>query len=392
MKMLFGLISLVLILDAAARPQNTPPDASNNIQRKYKLGFGRYPRIDDHIEVINLMSKHVSVYTTLESSGFPAICRWLDSQGNYVAGWDQMTGLERLNQFYHSRFITDLASYAQSKGLDVMYALDFAPHRTSGLIGPDYLTDHQRCAPMFTNQNRHLGNRDMIEVLKWEAIFVATFMKPRYFAFGVEIEQYLQHATEQQRVDFWSAFVEIRDAAKQAARAAGNPNMQFFSYSVYENIKKPHDPLWHLIVPYKDLNDAYAFSSYPSFDGSLPADGAQFPIDFYRQMHNQFYGSSANNNSNNNPKKIIFVELGYGANLTADGPQNQARWMNAFFNSIATLPIGVVNYLMPYDFNWGAGHGDFFNKMGLRDSVPDRARPAWDPFVSRSIRTTSPYL
>lgn len=348
------------------------------------------------IDLINRMvQENIGIYVNFRTSVFPTLCGTGADDNAKLANYYDSGGAS----------IKALIDYARGKGLEIAYGLDFQPQRTA-VVGDVTTFDDGVCsgasggAPLIPLADRRLGsanaNQILIkEALKKEVEYIASEIRPKYLAFGIELDSYLRDATSGELTELWAAFDEIKTAAKAAAAAAGNPEMLFFAYFQYENVE--NNNLWPLVTANKDKSDLYVFSSYPTIRSPLTAafpagTGGSFPADYYDSIIDHM-GTG---------KSVAFFELGQPhANTTnnpysiaGDGPADQNAWMTAFFQSIDGMDVRFINYISAYDtmFSLVYNGNNFFDKMGLRSDA-DVAYPAWTTFVEqapKAIQTVQP--
>jgi len=116
--------------------------------------------------------------------------------------------------------------------------------------------------------------------------------------------------------------------------------------------------------------DAIGISSYPHKKHSDQfGDPSALADDYYSQI------------CDNTNKPVVFAELGWSADPAFGGSsQKQAEFLNLFFDKlIKNMNVKLVNWWFLYD---NVGHGEFFNKMGLKDTSTGLKRPAWDVYES----------
>ena len=255
---------------------------------------------------------------------------------------------------------------AEEHGLDIFLAIDptDGSRQRSRLAGlPDELL-----GAGFSDPAIH-------EALIDYARYIAETYRPKYLAFGVEMNGYQQHHPE----DF-ERFVVIYHEAYEAVKEISPDTMVFPTFQFEElqgrlPFQDPLPPQWYLISRFEPRLDVLAISSYP--DIVFP-DADEIPESYYAQL--SLYTN----------RPIAIAGMGYSsreseATSATDAEEAQAAFLRRTLDNAQQISMPFVVWFMGQDPSFTGESALDLGNSGLiqQDGTP---KPAWDIWQETSLR------
>ena len=204
---------------------------------------------------------------------------------------------------------------------------------------------------------------------KSSALAFAEKYKPKYLAFGIEINL-LYEKSPSDFEKFVSFYAEVYDAVK-----AVSPDTKVFTIFQLEKMKglngglfgganNPDKAQWDLLNRFPK-SDLIAFTTYPSL---IYKDPSEIPADYYDEIdtHTQ--------------KPIAFTEMGWHSGASPAGWEGSEAKQADFVKRFFTLSGGLTREMVIWSFMYDQSTIVPFNTMGLRRS-DGTAKPAWTAWL-----------
>jgi hypothetical protein len=249
---------------------------------------------------------------------------------------------------------------AAQHGLDIFFAIDptdpASGRRSLAALSPD-LTGSR------------FGDEPIQNAMLTYARYVAANYKPRYLAFGVEINSYQRAQPE----DF-EHFVRLYHLAYQAVKELSPETMVFPTFQLEEwNALLPGDrrlPQLYLLNRFEPYIDAFAVSSYPR---SAFVD--EVPDEYYENIAGQV------------EKPLIIAGTGYPAGAEPEAQREQARFLEDLLEDAEALDMPLVVWFLSQDPAFGGDAAvEQLVDLGLRqaDGQPKEAWRIWRLAAART--------
>jgi hypothetical protein len=259
---------------------------------------------------------------------------------------------------------------ARDNGLDIFFAID----PTDPATGRSELAD----LPSDLAGAR-FADKKVRDALLTYARYVATNYKPKYLAFGVEINSY-QRA---QALDF-EQFVLLYHEAYRAVKELSPGTLMFPTFQLedmqgYLPLDAPKAPQWYLLSRFGADLDMLAVSSYPR---SVFRSIDNLPADYFSQL--KAYTK----------KPIALVSTGYPSAPESDDSTEalQATYMLRMLNYAQALSMSLVVWFVSQDPTFsGDAPYDRLQYLGLRrqDGTPKQAWDIWGTVARRPLAKSS---
>ncbi|MCI0777551.1 MAG: hypothetical protein J4N95_05170 [Chloroflexi bacterium] len=255
---------------------------------------------------------------------------------------------------------------AEEHGLDIFVAIDptDGSRQRSRLAGlPDDLL------------GAGFSDPDIHEALIDYARYIAEAYRPKYLAFGVEINGYQQHHPE----DF-ERFVVIYHQAYEVVKEISPETLVFPTFQFEElqgrlPFQDPLPPQWHLISRFEPRLDILAISSYP--DIVFPS-ADEIPESYYAQL------------SLYTDRPIAIAGMGYSSRASEDisrtkAEESQAAFLRRTLDNAQQLDMPFVVWFVSQDPSFTGDSALDLGNSGLiqQDGTP---KPAWDIWHTASLR------
>jgi hypothetical protein len=191
----------------------------------------------------------------------------------------------------------------------------------------------------------------------------------KYIALALEVNTYCHYDPADYLFFIENVYIPIYDAIK-----ATHPDTKVFVTFQLEQCKgigaatwgyvpSAH---WSLLDNYNGKLDLIAFTTYPEFGYSTPAD---IPNDYFTSIKNNLPGNLKN-------KPLAFVEMGWSdKNGNAGSQQAQIDFLNRFLVLTEGLKVEYMNWVFMHDMELSPLNDKL--KLGLRD-YNGNARPIWN--------------
>lgn len=207
------------------------------------------------------------------------------------------------------------------------------------------------------------------ESYKNYAVAFANKYKPRYLAFGIEVNVIYEKSPDafEQFVPFYA---EIYDAVK-----AVSPKSKVFTVFQLEKMKglngglfggtnDPNKAQWNLLNKLPKC-DIIAFTTYP---GLIYKSSSDIPIDYYAEI------------KSHTAKGIAFTEIGWHSNTSPAGWESSDAEQAEFVARFLDLSQGLDKEMVIWSFMYDQNTIEPFNSMGLR-RADGGAKRAWDEWI-----------
>jgi hypothetical protein len=254
---------------------------------------------------------------------------------------------------------------AQENGLDIFVAID----PTDPASGRSDLADLPEDLA-----GARFGDDRVRDALLTYARYVATSYRPRYLAFGVEINSY-QRAQPEDFERFVILYHEVYDAVKEISPdTLVFPTFQLEDMHGFLPVDAPHQPQWYLLNRFGGDLDILAVSSYPR---SVFSSVDHLPLDYFTRL--EAYD-----------RPIALVSTGYPSAPEPDEGTEalQASYLLRMLDYAQKLSMSLVVWFVSQDPTFtGDAPYDRLQHLGLRqqDGTPKQAWHIWDVVSRRPI-------
>ncbi len=207
------------------------------------------------------------------------------------------------------------------------------------------------------------------------ARYIAETYRPKYLAFGVEMNGYQQHHPE----DF-ERFVVVYHEAYEAVKEISPETLVFPTFQFEElqgrlPFQDPLPPQWYLISRFEPRLDVLAISSYPDI---IFPDANDIPESYYAQL--SLYTN----------RPIAITGMGYSSRAseefsTAQAEEAQAAFLRRTLDNAQQLDMPFVIWFVSQDPSFTGESVLDLGKSGLihQDGTP---KPAWNIWQTASLR------
>jgi len=208
---------------------------------------------------------------------------------------------------------------------------------------------------------------------KNSAIQFANKYKPKYLAFGIEVNV-LYEKSPTDFENFVGFYGEVYDAVKAVSQATKVftifqlEKMKGLNGGLFGGVNDPANAEWFLLDRFPK-SDVIGFTTYPSL---VFKNSSEIPLDYYSEINSH------------TTKAVAFTEMGWHTAPTPTGwegsEEKQADFVGLFFNYTENLNKEVAVWSFLYDQNVTVP----FNSMGFfgTDGSP---KPAWNTWIQLII-------
>ncbi len=255
---------------------------------------------------------------------------------------------------------------ARDNGLEIFVAID----------PTDPATGRSELADLPSNlAGARFADDKVREALLTYARYVATNYKPKYLAFGVEVNSYQRSQPE----DF-EQFVRLYHEAYRAVKEVSPDTLMFPTFQLedlqgYLPLDEPKPPQWYLLNRFGANLDMLAVSSYPR---SVFPSIDNLPADYFTHLEDK------------TTKPIALVSTGYPSAPEPDGNTEalQATYMLRMLDYAQKLSMSLVIWFVSQDPTFtGDTPYDRLQYLGLRrqDGTPKQAWDIWATVARRPL-------
>ena len=215
---------------------------------------------------------------------------------------------------------------------------------------------------------------------KNSAIQFASKYKPKYLAFGIEVNV-LYEKSPTDFEDFVGLYGEVYDAVEVVSQATKVftifqlEKMKGLNGGLFGGVNDPDNAEWFLLDRFSK-SDVIGFTTYPSL---IFKNSSELPMDYYSEINSH------------TTKAVAFTEMGWHTAPTPTGwegsEEKQADFVRLFFNYTENLTKEVAVWSFLYDQNVTVP----FNSMGFF-GTDGRPKPAWNTWIQLIISEFSSFL